>query len=444
MIGKKTRLVTIPSINTPIKTSPGFEKKELATHKLDIMGLCGFGCSYCSSNAGNYLRINQAKFAALTREQLGVDALPATDPDLSFRWGDFEDQLDRQLATKPIDGSWGRGRTLVFSQLTDAFSPWAVGDGLTERTLTKILQRTSFRIRVLTKSAVVGSSKWVGFFQAHSGRFVVGLSVGSLDRQWAEAVEIGTSSPEARLGALRRLQDAGVPTFGMLCPVFPDAMSQLDDLVDSIRPSRCETIWAEPFNDRNNWQAVRDGYREGSEGRAWLDAIYGDGAPSWPFPRRGRALWSYYARDLYRKLKRRAVAGGWLHKLKYLLYEGDIMAVDAPYFEGLHGVLLQSKPAHDGWSQNPHMAAVQIQSWDGLEEVGSFQSFEEWVNTAARLFRDTPQSTFHFFDMAGRRCNQGSDFARARDENAFPVTYYKRRAQQTDPVANSQKQFPIG
>lgn len=80
----KTRLVTIPSIADPIKRSPGFEKKELATHKLDIMGLCGFGCSYCSSNAGLYLQFNKRSFARATEEQLGEALLPATSPELSL------------------------------------------------------------------------------------------------------------------------------------------------------------------------------------------------------------------------------------------------------------------------------------------------------------------------------------------------------------------------
>ena len=39
-----------------------------------------------------------------------------------------------------------------------------------------VLDRTSFRIRVLTKNAVVGSKPWVDFFAKHGDRFVVGLS----------------------------------------------------------------------------------------------------------------------------------------------------------------------------------------------------------------------------------------------------------------------------
>ena len=65
----KPIIVDVPSIKDPIKKSPGFHKKELADFKLDIMGLCQFACKFCSSNAGNYLRINRDKFAALTEAQ---------------------------------------------------------------------------------------------------------------------------------------------------------------------------------------------------------------------------------------------------------------------------------------------------------------------------------------------------------------------------------------
>ena len=328
----KPTIVEIPSIKDPIKKSPGFHKKELADYKLDIMGLCQFGCAYCSSNAGNYLRINRDKFAALTEAQTGEALLPATSPSLTFKWPDFEERLDAQLATKTK--TWGAGLTLVFSQLTDAFSPWAVAEGLTRRTLDKVLDRTSFRIRVLTKSAVVGSPAWVDYFKAHPGRFVVGLSIGTLDDNWARKVEIGTSSPTARVKALHRLQDAGVPTFGMLCPIFPDALAGngVERLVEAIRPDRCETVWSEPYNDRANWRAVAAGYRETSPERKVLSMLF-EGPTA-------RNYWSDYARALYQRVH--AALGGEAHKHRYLLYQDTMTAAGREALRGAEGMLFQS------------------------------------------------------------------------------------------------------
>lgn len=348
--GLRSKVVSVPCIIRPLTESPGFEKKELADFKLDIAALCAFGCAYCSSNWGNYLRIHREEFADLTEQQLGVRIYPEDDPSLTFVWDDVIPNLERQLAGKRP--GWGAGKTMVFSMLTDGFGPPLVQGGTTDRALRLVLDRTAFRIRVLTKNAIVGMPEWIAFFRAHPGRFVVGLSTGSLDDRWAGRIEVGTSRPSARLAATRALQDAGVPTFGMACPVFPDVLDGdgVERLVESIRPGLAETVWAEPFNDRVNWAKVRKGYPEGSPGYEFLTEVY---------ERRNKARWSAYATDLYLRLRAHAERHGWLSKLRYLLYEDLITAADAARLGDMAGILLQSKPGGDGLSQNPHIAARQ-------------------------------------------------------------------------------------
>lgn len=352
------KIVNVPSVTGgPILKSPGFKKKHLADRHMELMALCGFGCAYCSSNDGNYLRINRKPFADLTERQLGERLLPATSPELTFAWPDIEDRLEEQLRTKPK--KWGAGETLILSQLTDPFTGPAFKGGATRRVMKRVIDATSFRIRVLTKNSVVGLSKeWLEFFASHADRFVVGLSCGSVDDAWAERVEVNCPPPSARLKALRALQDAGVPTFGMLCPIFPDSLwhlregGRLDELVDAIRPDRCETVWAEPYNDRNNWRAVRAGYEEGSPGWTWMTRVYEERAPG---------VWSDYATMLLCRLRERAALGGWIHKLKYLLYEGGITEADAQVVAyDLDGVLLQDAPdPKTGRSRHPAFAAAQ-------------------------------------------------------------------------------------
>src|SRR5437762_2826456 len=101
------KVVNVPSIFEPIRPSPGFAKKGLSDHKLDVQGLCGFGCVYCSSNNGNYLRINRAKFAEMALQQLGVRLTPADDPSLTYVWPDVLERLGEQLARH--DRGWGKG-----------------------------------------------------------------------------------------------------------------------------------------------------------------------------------------------------------------------------------------------------------------------------------------------------------------------------------------------
>ncbi|MGN6107734.1 MAG: hypothetical protein ACTHU0_21675 [Kofleriaceae bacterium] len=350
----------MPSIKDPIKRSPGFEKKDLATYKLDVMGRCDFSCTYCSSDWGNYLRINREKFAQAIQEQTGRAVKHTDDHRITFVWPDVIERLDDQLRSKPR--GWGAGEVLVVSQLTDAFSPEPLRSGKTETALRMVLERTSFRIRILTKNSCVGlSTRWRDLFAAHRDRFVVGLSCGTTDDAWAKRVEIGTPSPSARIRATKELQAAGVPTFAMLCPVFPNMLEgdALEVLLDALNPKAVETVWFEPYNDRQNALAVRAGYDEGSWWWNWMTHVYVGGA---------RAKWSAYAAELYERVRLMAKAQGWAHKLKYLLYEDDIQPEHAGVFAGLEGVLLQSKPGADGLSRNSAMAALQREA--GASRMG--------------------------------------------------------------------------
>jgi hypothetical protein len=200
------KIVHVPSVKEPIAKSPGFAKKQLSDYKLDRIGLCGFGCIYCSSNWGNFLRINRELFADLTEAQTGKRTYPTDDPSLMFDWPDFEEKFETQLEKKPRD--WGKGQTLVYSMLTDGFSPMLVRSGQTEAILRTVLERTQFRIRVLTKNAIVGQPKWLNLFAEHHDRFVIGLSIGSMDDEWAKRVELFTPPPSRRIVAINHVQDA--------------------------------------------------------------------------------------------------------------------------------------------------------------------------------------------------------------------------------------------
>jgi hypothetical protein len=56
---------------------------------------------------------------------------------------------------------------------------------------------------------------------------------------------------------------------------------------------------------------------------------------------------------------------------------------------------------------------------------GEFGSYDEW----ARLGPQPPYRTATFFDAHGRRCITQRDFARARDDRAFPVRYRWERTE---------------
>jgi len=341
----KVVVTKIPSLKHFIQAGSGWVKKGLCNDKIDLLGLCGFGCSYCSTDSTTYLRMNRRKFETLTMEQNEVSYAPRENPLLTYEYEDVIPKLEQELDS--YHKGKGKGRVLAFSKLTDAFSPRLVSSGITKKALELIFKHTEYRVRIMTKSAVLGKSDWVSFLSEHKDRIVVGFSTGSLNDAWAKKVEVGTGIPSKRLEALEKLQNAGVPTYGMLCPMFPEMLDEkkMDDLLNRISPSVVETIWAEPYNDRANWRVVREGFDRSSDEYSWFTKVYENG---------DKDLWSEYATRLYTMLLERAQTNGWTEKLRYLLYEGDIKAWHAPKFNGLRGVLLQGDKDKKGESLNPH------------------------------------------------------------------------------------------
>jgi DNA repair photolyase len=173
-----------------------------------------------------------------------------------------------------------------------------------------------------------------------------------MDNTWAKSVERKTSVPTARIRALNNLQDAGVPTFGMLCPVFPHVLEGdgLERLIDRIRPDLVDHCWAEPYNDRVNWKNMCEACPVGGRDRQFLIDVY---------EKDSKAAWSRYAVELYSRLHRKAEHEGWMEKLRYLLYEDKIVAEDVAALQDMAGVLLQSKAGENGKSQNAAIAALQ-------------------------------------------------------------------------------------
>jgi DNA repair photolyase len=335
--------------NKSIIAKSTWTKKLLADRHLEALLFCQYGCTYCSSNAGLHLRFKKKSIEKAVQKATGEAFDPHNAGHLVIAYSEIVKALDEELSRKRRKP--GAGKTLVYSQLTDGFSPVLLTTGTARQILELLIEKTEYQIRVLTKNAIVGRPEWVQFFAKHADRFVVGLSIGTLDAAFAQKMEWLTSRPDSRIKALHDLQNAGVATFGMLCPVFPQILDtdELEHLIDEIRPELCEHVWAEPYNERHNWQHVRDCYEEGSAMWDWMTRVFEQG---------DKAVWSRYATDLYLRIHDKAVSQGWSDKLRYLLYEGDITAQDAREFSGMEGVLLQSKSDEDGRSRNKAFAAL--------------------------------------------------------------------------------------
>ncbi len=350
--GIKNKVVIIPAPKSLICKCDGFKKKELASYKIDLIKECGYNCTYCTSPFGMDMKFRKNSIQKAIDEQYPGKDYTIHTPGITIEYYNLISSLDNQL--RKMNKSFGAGEVLMFSQLTDAFSSRLVNQGYTKVALDLILNHTSFRIRVLTKNAIIGDDDWIEYFEKYRDRFIVGLSIGTTDDRWALKVERGTSSPSDRLKALHNLQNAGISTFGMLCPIFPDVvqLNKVGELIDKINPDIVENIWAEPFNSHTAgiWKGVRSGFRKDSEQYKWLTQAYENGDTK---------LITQYHSDLYSQLLNHAIENEWTHKFIYLLYEKYITHDHIDTFRGLVGVNSQSNKNDSGLSNNEVIAELQ-------------------------------------------------------------------------------------
>lgn len=87
---------------------------------------------------------------------------------------------------------------------------------------------------VLTKGTLITRDIPVLQTAAQQVSVTAALTVGMLDRQLWRDGEPGTPSPRARLAAVRRLNDAGIPTGVMLAPIMPALNDDAEDIAELV------------------------------------------------------------------------------------------------------------------------------------------------------------------------------------------------------------------
>ncbi len=161
---------------------------------------CEHGCVYC--------------YARLTHEFLGWSA--GLDFETRIMVKDRAPELLRGALRQ---ASW-RPQTIAMSGVTDPYQPaesrWRLTRGCLE-----VLAEFRNPVAIVTKNALVTRDlDLLSDLRAHDA-CVVYLSITTLDGELARAMEPRTSHPQRRLGALRRLAEAGIPTGVMVAPVIP-------------------------------------------------------------------------------------------------------------------------------------------------------------------------------------------------------------------------------
>ena len=161
---------------------------------------CEHGCSYC--------------FARPAHAFMGLS------PGLDFESKLFAKPNAATLLERELSKPGYQPRTLAIGTNTDPYQPIERRFRIMREVL-EVLDRTNHPVGIVTKSSLVVRDINILSSMAARGLAKVAVSVTTLDRKLARAMEPRAATPERRLEALRRLAQAGIPTTVMVAPVIP-------------------------------------------------------------------------------------------------------------------------------------------------------------------------------------------------------------------------------
>jgi DNA repair photolyase len=161
---------------------------------------CEHGCTYC--------------YARPTHCYLGHSA------GLDFETKLYAKPNAAELLEAELAKSSYKPATIALGTNTDPYQPIERQLGITRQIL-EVLEAACHPVAIVTKSALVLRDQDILSRMADNGLAKVALSVTTLDRRLARAMEPRASTPSKRLQALAVLSAAGIPTAVMVAPVIP-------------------------------------------------------------------------------------------------------------------------------------------------------------------------------------------------------------------------------
>jgi len=174
---------------------------------------CEHGCAYC--------------YARPTHAYMGLS------PGLDFETRLFVKPNAPELLEKELAKPGYEPKVIAIGTNTDPYQPIEKKYRVM-RAILEVLSRANHPVGIVTKSALV--TRDIDFLapMAERGLAKVALSVTTLDRRLARAMEPRAATPARRLDALRQLSEAGVPTTVMVAPIIPALNdSELERILDA-------------------------------------------------------------------------------------------------------------------------------------------------------------------------------------------------------------------
>jgi len=161
---------------------------------------CEHGCIYC--------------YARPTHEYLGLSA------GLDFESKIMVKTNAPDLLRAELESPRWKPQTLVMSGVTDPYQPIERKLCVTRGCL-EVLAKFRNPVAIITKNRLVTRDVDILLNLAAHNAVAVNVSVTSLDSNLQRVLEPRTSSPQARLDAIRQLRSAGIPTGVMVAPIIP-------------------------------------------------------------------------------------------------------------------------------------------------------------------------------------------------------------------------------
>src|SRR5437773_4430074 len=161
---------------------------------------CEHGCIYC--------------YARPTHEYLGFSA------GLDFESKIMVKTNAPELLRAELESPRWKPQTLVLSGVTDPYQPIERKLRIT-RSCLEVLAKFRNPVAIITKNRLVARDIDLLCSLAADNAVAVNISVTSLDSNLQRVLEPRTSSPQARLDAIRQLRGAGIPTGVMVAPIIP-------------------------------------------------------------------------------------------------------------------------------------------------------------------------------------------------------------------------------
>ncbi|MFC0285274.1 PA0069 family radical SAM protein [Kaistia hirudinis] len=174
---------------------------------------CEHGCSYC--------------FARPTHSYMGLSA------GLDFESKLFYKPDAARMLEKELSAPGYKPRTIAIGTNTDPYQPIERQHRLM-REILEVLERFNHPVGIVTKSALVLRDADILGRMAERGLAKVALSVTTLDRKLARAMEPRAATPDRRLDAIRGLADVGVPVGVLVAPIIPALNdAEIERILDS-------------------------------------------------------------------------------------------------------------------------------------------------------------------------------------------------------------------